>query len=173
MGPTLTSLSLQGSPPAPASTLGRLTGAALRVAGTQAPEPRFTAITAWPFHMCPARTWGLCLGEVDTEGQSGPLPSYPQTLSPGALALHHLWHPPEWGQMSLEVSTVTTSRGSNGLSPPRADVGSPQEGHDRLGPGQQGGRSQLWRHPLGHSLVTDPDGKEFPRPGQAPWLPHV
>lgn len=30
-------------------------------------------------------------------------------------------------------------------APPRADVGSPQEGRDWLGPAQQGGRSQLRR----------------------------
>lgn len=35
--------------------------AAFRVAGAQSPVPRFTAITAWPFHVSPARTGSLCL----------------------------------------------------------------------------------------------------------------
>lgn len=74
----------QPSPPWPPRSLpqplilspGRLTGAAFRVARIQPPEPRFTAIAAWAFHMSPARTGGLCLGENETEGQSGSLPSY-------------------------------------------------------------------------------------------------
>lgn len=35
--------------------------AAFRVAGAQSPIPRFTAVTAWPLHMSPARTGSLCL----------------------------------------------------------------------------------------------------------------
>lgn len=42
--------------------------------------------------MSPAPTRDVHLGEDETEGQSGPLPSYPQTLGPGALS--HLWHDP-------------------------------------------------------------------------------
>lgn len=72
-------------PQPPTPTPGRLTGAALGVARTQPPEPRFTAITAWPLHVSPACAGGLCLGEEDSAGQRGSLPSCPQTLSPGAL----------------------------------------------------------------------------------------
>lgn len=71
----------QSLPSTPTHT-PRLTDAALRVAGTQPPEPRFTAITAGPLHVGSARTGGLCLGEGETEGQDGSLPFYPK---PSAL----------------------------------------------------------------------------------------
>ena len=63
-------------PPTP-----RLTGAALGVAGTQPPEPGFTAIAARPLHMSPARARGLCLGEDETEGRNGSLPFYLKPLA--------------------------------------------------------------------------------------------
>lgn len=72
----------QSCPSTPMPPPTRLTGAALRVAGTQPPEPGFTVIAAGPLHVGSACTGGLCLGEGETEGQDGSLPFYPK---PSAL----------------------------------------------------------------------------------------
>lgn len=61
-------------------------------------------------------------------------------------------------------------------APPRADLGSPQEGRDWLGPAQQGGRSQLWRDtravviPWSLTLMAKNFPKAWPEP-TVPWEP--
>lgn len=114
----LPSPSTPSTPPPP----HRLTGAALRVPGTQPPEPGFTAIAAGPLHMGPARTGGLCLGEGETEGQDGSLPFYPKPSAleprPGPIS----GMSPEWGQRTSQgtkwarrLPRRQSSRGSDRL----------------------------------------------------------